>query len=262
MKNYRFDDAANAIYQFFWGEFCDWYLEIVKIRLEFGDGSDAVAAQAALTTLLAVFEASLRMLAPFMPFLTEEIWQALYAGAAPEKSIALTDFVRPSSFVSSGLRTAEEQMEMLQALIVAVRALRKDLGVEEKLSVPIQISRNTALLNHAETIQRLARVSKIESVSAIADGPQKRGAVAFDVAVLYEKTIDVAAERERLTKDLAKYEKEMVGKQSQLQNDGFLAKAPANIVEGLRARADELTVLIEKTRAALDSLSAARAASE
>jgi len=140
--------------------------------------------------------------------------------------------------------------------------LRKDLGVEEKLSVPIQISRNTALLNHAETIQRLARVSKIESVSAIADGPQKRGAVAFDVAVLYEKTIDVAAERERLTKDLAKYEKEMVGKQSQLQNDGFLAKAPANIVEGLRARADELTVLIEKTRAALDSLSAARAASE
>ena len=262
LKNYRFDDAANAIYQFFWGEFCDWYLEIVKIRLEFGDGSDAVAAQAALTTLLAVFEASLRMLAPFMPFLTEEIWQALYAGAAPEKSIALTDFVRPSSFVSSGLRTAEEQMEMLQALIVAVRALRKDLGVEEKLSVPIQISRNTALLNHAETIQRLARVSKIESVSAIADGPQKRGAVAFDVAVLYEKTIDVAAERERLTKDLAKYEKEMVGKQSQLQNDGFLAKAPANIVEGLRARADELTVLIEKTRAALDSLSAARAASE
>ena len=231
-------------------------MEIVKIRLEFGDGSDAAAAQAALTTLLAVFEASLRLLAPFMPFLTEEIWQALYDGKPPEKSIALTGFVLPSGFVSSGLRTAEEHMEMLQALIVAVRALRKDLGVEEKLAVPIQIARNTALLNHAETIQRLARVSKIESVPSIPDGANKRGAVAFDLAVLYEKTIDVAAERERLTKDLAKYEKEMAGKQAQLQNEGFLAKAPAPVVEGLRARADELTVLIDKTRAALEALRA------
>ena len=256
LKNYRFDDAANAIYQFFWGEFCDWYLEIVKIRLEFGDGADAAAAQAALTTLLAVFEASLRLLAPFMPFLTEEIWQALYDANPPQKSIALTGFVLPSGFVSSGLRTAEEHMEMLQALIVAVRALRKDLGVEEKLTVPIQIARNTALLNHAETIQRLARVSKIESVPSIPDGANKRGAVAFDLAVLYEKTIDVAAERERLTKDLAKYEKEMAGKQAQLQNEGFLAKAPAPVVEGLRARADELTMLIEKSRAALEALRA------
>ena len=77
-----------------------------------------------------------------------------------------------------------------------------------------------------------------------------------DIYIDYEKPIDIPAERERLTKDLAKYEKEMAGKQSQLQNDGFLAKAPANIVEGLRTRANELTVLIEKTRAALDSLNA------
>ena len=92
LENYRFDDAANAIYQFFWGSFCDWYLEIVKLRLDFAETADKAKTKAALTTLVAVFEASLRLLSPFMPFLTEEIWHAVYDGNPPAKSIALTRF--------------------------------------------------------------------------------------------------------------------------------------------------------------------------
>jgi len=103
LENYRYDDAANHIYQFFWGSFCDWYLEIVKLRLDFPmDGPESESAsqqaskhdgrQAALTTLVSVFEASLRLLSPFMPFLTEEIWHALYDGNPPAKSIALTQY--------------------------------------------------------------------------------------------------------------------------------------------------------------------------
>ncbi len=92
LTQYRFDEAANIIYQFFWGDFCDWYIEIVKLRLEFGEGADLVEAKASLTTLLGVFEAALRMLSPFMPFITEEIWHAFYDGAVPAKSIALTRF--------------------------------------------------------------------------------------------------------------------------------------------------------------------------
>ncbi len=92
LANYRFDDAANAIYQFFWGSFCDWYLEIVKLSLDFGEGADKARMKAALTTLVGVFEASLRLLSPFMPFLTEEVWHAVYDGNPPSKSIALTRF--------------------------------------------------------------------------------------------------------------------------------------------------------------------------
>ena len=93
LENYRYDDAANAIYQFIWGSFCDWYLEIVKLRLDFSrNGRQRTNSSAALTTLVSVFEASLRLLSPFMPFITEEIWHALYDGNPPAKSIALTEY--------------------------------------------------------------------------------------------------------------------------------------------------------------------------
>src|ERR1019366_3312506 len=92
LENYRYDDAANTIYQFFWGSFCDWYLEIVKLRLDFSEPADKEKIKAALTTLLSVFEASLRLLSPFMPFITEEIWHALYDGNPPAKSIALMTY--------------------------------------------------------------------------------------------------------------------------------------------------------------------------
>ena len=92
LENYRFDDAANAIYQFFWGSFCDWYLEIVKLRLDFSETAEKEKTRAALTTFVSVFEASLRLLSPFMPFITEEIWHALYDGNPPAKSIALTRY--------------------------------------------------------------------------------------------------------------------------------------------------------------------------
>ena len=250
LENYRFDDASNLIYQFFWGEFCDWYLEIVKIRLDFSETADKAVTTAALTTLLSVFEAALRLLSPFMPFLTEEIWHAFYDEKTPQRSIAQSRYPQ-----AKGLDAAAElDMTLVQELIVTVRALRKDLGVEEKLSVPIQIARCNNLGNYQELIRRLARVSEVEIVPALADSANKRSTFNFDVAAIYEKTIDIPAERERLSKDLAKYEKEMAGKQSQLNNDGFLAKAPAQIVEGLRTRAAELTVLIEKTRSALDTL--------
>ncbi len=107
LVEYRFDEAANTIYQFFWGDLCDWYLEIVKLRLNFeptndlpfptSDAAEEAVSQTtlALTTLVAVFEASLRLLSPFMPFLTEEIWHALYAGLPPAKSIALTRYPQP-----------------------------------------------------------------------------------------------------------------------------------------------------------------------
>ncbi len=256
LENYRYDDAANTIYQFFWGSFCDWYIEIVKLRLDFSESADKAKTQAALTTLVSVFEAALRMLSPFMPFLTEELWHAVYDGNPPAKSIALTRFPQPDPAAAGATSLAE--MSLLQSLIVEVRALRKEIGVEEKAHVPAEIrtdegSRKIVEINH-DIIERLARVSEIRLVGQISAGLSKHSTPTFDVAVVYERTIDVPAERERLTKDIARYEKGLAAAERQLGNENFLAKAPAQVVEGLKKQAAETRTLLEKARAALDAL--------
>jgi valyl-tRNA synthetase len=267
LAEYRFDEAANAIYQFFWGDLCDWYLEIVKLRLNFEVAGEAIPTSdtaeeslsetaAALTTLVAVFEASLRLLSPFMPFLTEEIWHALYAGVPPAKSIALTRYPQAVDFPCDSAAIAE--MRTLQELITTIRALRKELGVPERESAPIRIHAGAPVLDPLEFSQDiLARLARVEAIHVSADplnGANARSTANFDVAVLYEKHVDVAAERERLTKDLAKHEKQITANESRLTDEKFTAKAPPHIVEGLRKQTAELITLRDKARAALAAL--------
>jgi valyl-tRNA synthetase len=255
LEDYRFDEAASIIYQFVWGSFCDWYLEIVKLRLDFSETADKSATKQALTTLVSVFEAALRMLSPFMPFLTEELWHAVYDGNPPAKSIALARFPQAAAGVD---RDAMEQMALLQSLIVEVRALRKEIGVEEKAVTPIELRADAltrdAAGKNAAIVERLSRVSEIRFVEAISAGLSKHHAANFDVGVVYERTIDVAAERERLTRDIAKYEKGLAAAERQLGNEGFVAKAPAHIVEGLKKQEAETRLLLEKAREALGAL--------
>ncbi len=256
LENYRFDDAANIIYQFFWGSFCDWYLEIVKLRLDFSETADHLKTKAALTTLVSAFEAALRLLSPFMPFLTEELWHAVYDGNPPAKSIALTRY--PQSTDAAPDSPSLEQMRILQNLIIEVRTLRKEIGVEEKAVIPIEVrveALRSAIQQNIATVERLARVSEVRFVAEISPGLSKHSTPNFDVAVVYERTVDVPAERERLAKDIIKYEKGLAAAERQLGNDGFLAKAPAHVVEGLKKQEAETRMLLEKARAALNALS-------
>ncbi|MDR3734236.1 MAG: valine--tRNA ligase [Acidobacteriaceae bacterium] len=256
LGEYRFDEAAAFVYQFFWGELCDWYLEIVKLRLNFDDAAKKGETEAALRTLIAVFEAALRMLSPFMPFITEEIWQALYDGKPPAKSIARTAYPQAAQMTNNPEAVAA--METLQQLIVTVRGLRKDLAVPEKEAAPIEIysdmGADVLALENAIMLARLARVSVVEIAEAPLHGTNARSTAGFDVAVTYERQIDVAAERERLSKDLAKYEKGLQGAERQLGNEAFLAKAPQNVVDGLKKQQAETKLLYDKTRAALKGL--------
>jgi valyl-tRNA synthetase len=255
LENYRFDDAANFIYQFFWGSFCDWYIEIVKLRLDFSETADKAATKAALTTLVQVFETSLRLLSPFMPFLTEELWHAIYDGNPPARSIALTEFPTGNAHLDDG---AVLDMVGLQSLIVEVRALRKEIGVEEKAITPIEVQAGAivqaALNENIAIVERLARVSEVRFVESITAGLSKHSTASFDVAVVYERTIDVQAERDRLTKDIAKYEKGLAAAERQLGNESFIQKAPAHIVEGLKKQESETRALLDKARAALENL--------
>ncbi len=252
LDDYRFDEAASTIYQYFWGSFCDWYLEIVKLRLEFLESANRADAKLALTTLVHVFETALRLLSPFMPFLTEEIWHAVYDGNPPAKSIALTRYPQAAEIPD---QRALEQMQLLQSLIVEVRAVRKEIGVGEKASVPIEVRAEAELRKVTEEnqdiIQKLARVSEVRLVDSITPGLSKHHAAAFDVAIVYEKTVDVAAERERLTRDIAKYDKGLAAAEKQLGNPSFLGKAPAEVVEGLKKQEMETRLLLEKARIAL-----------
>jgi valyl-tRNA synthetase len=257
LADYRFDEAANAIYQFFWGELCDWYLELVKLRLNFEEGAPPNPTIAlTLASLTGVFESALRLLSPFMPFITEEIWHALYNDAPPAKSIALTRYPQAADFPADPI--AASAMKTMQDLIVTVRALRKELGVPEKESTPIHLHANNRIVALADANQdmlsRMARVASIEFASEPLSGSNARGTADFDVAVIYERQIDVPAERERLTKDLAKYEKGLTAADRQLNNEAFMAKAPAHIVEGLRKQSAETRTLYDKTKAALDAL--------
>jgi valyl-tRNA synthetase len=254
LDSYRFHEAAHVVYHFFWGEYCDWYLELIKPRLM---SKDREAARAAYANLISIFEGALRMLSPFMPFITEELWHAVYDGEPPAKSIALSSY--PLADEAQINTEAETEMAILQDLIVSVRNIRAELKVEQKAKLPVEIFAEPAIRSLVErnsgALERLANVEGITFVEqSLAKVANARSTARFEVRVVYERKVDVAAERERLTKELAKLTGELARGTAQLGNEAFLSKAPAKVVEGLKKRKAEVEVLVEKANAALGEL--------
>ncbi|MFY9978073.1 MAG: valine--tRNA ligase, partial [Candidatus Sulfotelmatobacter sp.] len=261
LATYRFHEAANRIYDFFWGEFCDWYLELIKPRLNFDEGADTSAARSTCANLVALFEASLRLLHPVMPFITEEIWQAIYDGKAPLKSIAFAAY--PQTDEKQFDMAVETEMAILQDLIVSVRNLRAELKVGPKVKVPIEVFVHEPAIRsmidlNSGAVERLGNVEKMTFVEGPPAGKgASRSTARFDVHVIFERKTDIAAECERLKKELEKIEKGITTGQKQLGNEQFLAKAPVAVVEGLRKQQQELTLLKQKTASKLSELSCA-----
>ncbi|MFZ0774063.1 MAG: valine--tRNA ligase [Candidatus Sulfotelmatobacter sp.] len=261
LREYRFHDAANKIYSFFWGDLCDWYIELLKSRLS---SDDPAEVRAACGNLVGLFEHSLRLLHPFMPFISEEIWQAIYDGKPPAKSISFAPFPPGewSDQIDYKLLSDPDVLHMLilQDLIICVRNVRAELKIEPKVKVPIEVFAHEPMIRamieqNRGAVERLANVEKIAFVeSSLAKQPGARSTARFDAHVIYERKIDVAAERERLNKELEKIEKEYANNQRQLSNEQFLTKAPQKVVEGLRRRAQELTGLRVKIKNQLDEL--------
>ena len=258
LEEYRFHEGANLVYQFFWGDLCDLYIEAVKLRLDFS-GAAKDQARAALNHLIKVFEGSLRLLSPFMPFITEEIWHALYDQRSPAASIALTHFPTGDELTDVQKRTVGE-VNLLRELLSDIRNRRVELKIEPRDRVPIRVFTADPAVRRlvegaAEFLRARGAISTIEFVNeSIARMPGVQTRNAYEVAIVYEKKIDVAAEFDRLSKEEKKLESEHVNAKRQLGNESFLAKAPANVVEGLRRRYVELEQLLAKTRAALREL--------
>jgi valyl-tRNA synthetase len=251
LEAYRFHEAANQIYDFFWSEFCDWYIELIKPRLMFEQGAEKESARTACGNLVSLFEHALRLLHPVMPFITEEIWQALYQGKPPLKSIALTSY--PQADEKQFDWSAETEMAILQDLIVTVRNLRAELKIGPKVKVPIEvfvpepeIRRMIEQNLRAILLDRPANVEKITFVeSSLAKLAGARHTARFDVHAIYERKIDLEAEREHLKRELERIEKEIANLDRQLGNKQFLDKAPAHVIEGMRKRREELEILTE-----------------
>jgi valyl-tRNA synthetase len=252
---YRFDQAASGVYDFFWTEFCDWYIELIKPRLT---SDNAEEVRIACTNLATLFEGALRLLHPFMPFITEELWQSLYEGSPPYKSISLAPF--PSGAYQKGSVPAETEMAILQDLIVSIRNLRAELKITSNARVDVEVfshdpETRTLIQGNAIAIRRLAQVNAIAEVTQVqAMQAPTRSTARFDVRVVYQRRIDLKAERTRLQKELERIEKESDSKERQLGNQQFLSKAPASVVDGLRKRVEELVVLRNKVRSALKEL--------
>jgi len=193
-----------------------------------------------------------------MPFITEEIWHAIYDGKPPMKSIALAAF--PLGDPKQIDLQSETHMAILQDLIVSVRNLRAELKVEPKAKAPIQVfvheaKIRTLIEQNTNAVERLGNVESIEFVGAsLAKLPGTRHTARFDVHLVYEQKIDVEAECARLKKELEKYEKNIANAEKQLSNPGFVAKAPAHVVDGLRKQKEENESLRDKNRKKSDEL--------
>ncbi len=255
LRTFRFHEYANRLYDFFWGDFCDWYIELIKPRLN--SDSETVPYEAC-ENLMTVFEASLRLLHPVMPFITEEIWHALFSGKPPLRSIALAKYPEvDQSQIDSAI---EAKMLVLQDLTVNVRNARADLKIEPKTKVPIRVYAHelevqNLIRQNQSAVERLANVETIDLTDRpLIDTIGARRTARYDLLVIYEKKINVTAERERLRKILEKIETEIANGQRQLTNHQFLAKAPADVIEGIRKRGEDLATQREKIKSQLGAL--------
>ncbi|MFZ1988272.1 MAG: class I tRNA ligase family protein, partial [Alphaproteobacteria bacterium] len=253
LEAYKFNEAAGTLYHFVWGVFCDWYLEFAKPLLT---GADAAARDETRKTTAWVIDQVLVLLHPFMPFLTEELWQrtAETAGAQRKSSLILAHW--PS--LPSSDAAASEEMNWVVDLISRIRSVRTEMRVPAAAQVPLEIAgaateTQLRLDRHRDLIVRLARLSGAELVSA---GPKGALQIVLGEATYFlpvADLIDVAAEKVRLGKEIEKARGEIDKIDKKLGNADFVAKAPEEVVEENRERRDEFEALIARLSKALEA---------
>jgi valyl-tRNA synthetase len=255
IATYQFGEVSRALYEFFWSEFCDWYLELAKGRLAEG----AEARLAVQRNLVFVLDRALRMLHPMKPFITEAIWRRLPL-ADDEGADSLMVAEWPSGLEGFRDEGAETSMQIVQEVITSVRAVRARFDVPRKtpLTLVVRTSGSDAMLLEAEEsyLEELAGVEEL-AIDADATKPPHAAADVIKGMELYvplEGLVDFEAERTRVEKELAKTEGDLARVAGKLANEGFVSKAAPEIVEKERAKQEELAGLASKLRGQLEEL--------
>jgi len=255
MDDYNFGEAGRQLYDFFWSEFADWYIEMAKIRLQ---GTDPHAQTTVRRVLVHVLDRTLRMLHPFIPFVTEATWQHL-----PRKyeSIMVAPWPKPTRLKAD--ETIETQMSLLMEAIRTIRNIRAEYNVEPGRRIVAHIAggeHHAMLTNHQEILVNLARLDaeQLRIAPALADKPaQAVGQVISGGVEIYlplAGMIDLAAEKERRQKELVQLEKWIAGSRGKLSNQNFVQKAPAAVVEREREQLADLELQAKKIRDQLQDL--------
>ncbi|KVE34407.1 valine--tRNA ligase [Burkholderia sp. BDU5] len=260
--DYRFDNIANAIYKFVWDEYCDWYLELAKVQIQNGAPAQQRATR---RTLLRVLETVLRLAHPIVPFITEALWQKVaplagrYPACTAEGEASLMTQAYPIADPKKLDEASEQWAAELKTVVDACRNLRGEMNLSPATKVPLLAAGDAAKLQaFAPYVQALARLSEVRVLAneAALDAEAHGAPIAIvgDNKLVLKVEIDVAAERERLSKEIARLEGEVVKCNAKLGNEAFVAKAPPAVVEQEQKRLAEFRNTLTKLSAQLARL--------
>jgi len=256
LEAYRFNDASNAVYQFIWNSFCDWYVELAKPALQGEDAAEKAEMQAATKWAM---ENALRLLHPFMPFVTEEVWaKTAEENQSRDNHLMLDAWPSlPSDLIN---QAADGEINWLIEAIGEIRSVRSEMNVPAGAQVPLVVvganATTTARLGETDIVlKRLARLADITEADAVPDGAVQTVLGEAMLAIPLADVIDVDAEKARLKKDIGKVDGEIKKISGKLGNQGFLDKAPEAVIEENKARLAEEEARRDKLQSALERIS-------
>ena len=250
-ETYRFDLAAQTLYEFVWNDYCDWYIELAKVQIQTGCPTTQRTTR---RTLVRVLEASLRLLHPIIPFITEELWQAVapLANAKTADSIMLAAY--PKADPEKIVQAAFDQMAQLQDLIGAVRNLRGEMGIQPNVKAPLFVESADDLADYLKYLPMMTRLTEAQQVAALPESEDAPVAVCNGARLMLKVEIDKAAETARLSKEAEKLQKALDKLNAKLSKPGYTEKAPAHLVEKDKADLAELEDKMAKVQNQLAKL--------
>ena len=250
-ETYRFDLAAQTLYEFVWNEYCDWYIELAKVQIQTGCPTTQRTTR---RTLVRVLEAILRLLHPIMPFITEELWQAVapLANAKHSDSIMLAAY--PVADQDKIVPAAFDKMGSLKELVEEVRKLRGEMGIAPNVKAPLFVEGGSELADLLKYLPALTRLTEAKLVDALPEAEDAPVAVCNGARLMLKVEVDKAAETARLTKEAEKLQKALDKLNAKLGKAGYVDKAPTHLVERDKAELAELADKMGKVKAALAKL--------